>query len=51
MNDLYECCHRYLASLNCTLWGRAFNIKDEDLEEAALWLAEMIREVDRERES
>lgn len=46
MSKLEETCQDYLADKNCTLWGRAFDVKDENgLEAAAQWLAEQVRGV------
>jgi hypothetical protein len=44
---LQDHCRTYLEGLGCTLWGQAYNIKDENLEEAAEWLAEQVEAVQK----
>lgn len=38
-DPLLEACMAYLESLNCTLWGRSYDIKTgKSTNEAAIWL-------------
>jgi len=43
--ELLARCRDYLSRQHCIMWGQHFNIKDENLEEAAVWLAGEINEV------
>jgi hypothetical protein len=46
--ELFKACRLYLSEQNSTLWGRAFDIKDDrGLDEAAEWLAVEIERVGR----
>ena len=46
MSALAENCKKHIASKNCTLWGRAFDVKTEKgLDAAAEWLAGQLRGV------
>lgn len=46
MSALRDVCKAHLEQKNCTLWGQAFNIRDEKgLERASDWLAQQVRDV------
>lgn len=47
MADLMEQARQYLASQHITLWGQSFDILNGDLDEAATWLVDTIRDFDR----
>lgn len=46
MSALKDACRRHLEQQGCTLWGRAYDVKNErGLGNAAEWLAKEIRSV------
>lgn len=45
-DELVQRCRRYLARQKVVLWAQSWSVQEErELEEAAVWLAETIRDV------